>query len=245
MAQEIMTPAAGTPSASSETTTKLTRALLGCGVAAGPVFVAVGLAQALTRDGFDLTRHALSLLSNGHLGWIQIGNFLVTGLLTITAAVGMRRVLGRGPGGTWGPWLVGVYGTGLVCAGVFRADPADGFPPGTPAGQGAVSWHGVLHMVSFGVGFLCLIAACFVVARGLAALGQPRSAVLSRSSGLVILAGVAASFATAGSATAVAAVYVAVVVAWSWLAVMAARLTTELPDPTGSLNAETEPTSST
>ena len=37
-----------------------TRALLACGVVAGPLFVAVGLAQLLTREGFDPTRHPLS-----------------------------------------------------------------------------------------------------------------------------------------------------------------------------------------
>jgi hypothetical protein len=224
MAQAIMKTAAGTPSASSETTTRLTRALLACGVAAGPVFIVVVLLQARIRDGFDLTRHAASLLSNGHLGWIQITSFAVTGLLTIACAVGTRRVLGRRPGGTWGPRLVGVFGAGLISAGAFRADAADGFPPGTPPGQGQVSWHGVLHMLSFGVGFLCLIAACFVVARGLVALGRSRAASFSRISGLVILAGVAASFGTAGSSTALAFLSIAVLAAWAWLAIVAERL---------------------
>src|SRR2546425_414205 len=45
----------------------LTRTLVAYGVIAGPVYVLVSLAQALTRDGFDLTRHAWSLLSNGGL----------------------------------------------------------------------------------------------------------------------------------------------------------------------------------
>jgi uncharacterized protein DUF998 len=64
-------------------TRKLTRALLVCGVVAGPLFTVVGLTQAFTRPVFDLTRHALSLLENGNLGWIQIGNFLLTGLLFV------------------------------------------------------------------------------------------------------------------------------------------------------------------
>lgn len=51
-------------------TTKLTTALLICGIVAGPLFTVVGLTQAFTRPGFDLTRHALSLLENGDLGWI-------------------------------------------------------------------------------------------------------------------------------------------------------------------------------
>src|SRR4030088_2017127 len=51
---------------------------------AGPFYVAVSLAQALTRDGFDLTRHAWSMLANGSLGWIQITNLIVTGLIVIS-----------------------------------------------------------------------------------------------------------------------------------------------------------------
>ena len=55
--------------------------LLACGAVAGPLFIVVGLTQALTRAGFDPVKHPLSLLSVGDLGWIQITNFVVTGLL--------------------------------------------------------------------------------------------------------------------------------------------------------------------
>ena len=40
-----------------------------------------------------LSPHPLSLLSLGDLGWIQIANFVVTGLLVTACAIGMRRVL--------------------------------------------------------------------------------------------------------------------------------------------------------
>jgi hypothetical protein len=71
--------------------------LLACGTVAGPLFLTVGLIQALTRDGFDLSRHPLSLLSLGDLGWIQIANFIVTGALYVACALGARFVarLGR------------------------------------------------------------------------------------------------------------------------------------------------------
>lgn len=106
-----------------------------CGLIAGPLYVGVSLAQALTRDGFDPTRHAWSLLGNGDLGWIQILNLLTTGALTIACAVGIRRVLRGQRGGTWGPILIGVYGAGMMAAGVFTADPADGFPRVRVAGE--------------------------------------------------------------------------------------------------------------
>ncbi len=166
------TPRANAPRVFAETPTTLTRALLACGVVAGPLYLVVGVTQALTRRGFDITRHDLSLLSNGALGWIQISNLVVSGLLVLVAAVGMRRVLRAGRGRWWGPALVGVYGLGLIGAGIFTADPALGFPPGTPADAHTISGHGLLHFICGGVGFLALIVACLVLARRFAAVGR-------------------------------------------------------------------------
>jgi hypothetical protein len=52
-----------------------TKALLLGGAVAGPLFIMVGLGQALLRDGFDLGHNTLSLLSNGAFGWVQVLNF--------------------------------------------------------------------------------------------------------------------------------------------------------------------------
>jgi hypothetical protein len=149
-----------------------TARLLACGIAAGPLFLTVGLTQAFIRDGFDLSRHPLSLLSLGDLGWVQIANFVVTGGLFIACATGMRRVLRPGRGGTWGPRLVGALGAGLVMAGVFVADAGAGFPPGAPAGAPQMSWHGVLHEIGFVLSTLGTLAGCLVFARRFAGLRQ-------------------------------------------------------------------------
>src|SRR5678816_3593273 len=71
---------------------KLTNRLLRCGIVAGPLYVGLGLIQMAIRPGFDITRHSLSLMSNGNLGWIQIFNFLVTGMLLVLGAVGVKPV---------------------------------------------------------------------------------------------------------------------------------------------------------
>jgi hypothetical membrane protein len=163
--------------------TRVTRSLLGYGVVAGPFYVVVGLAQALTRDGFDISKHAWSLLTNGDLGWIQIANFVLTGLMTVAAAYGLRRALTPGRGRTWAPLLVGVYGASLVGAGIFRPDPAQGFPAGTPETT-TVSWHGAAH-------FACLIAACFVLAGRFSRDGRRGLARFSRVTGVAFLAGFA------------------------------------------------------
>ncbi|GAA5149649.1 hypothetical protein GCM10025768_13110 [Microbacterium pseudoresistens] len=46
----------------------VTRSLLGWGVVVGPFYLVIGVALALTRPGFDLSRHALSLLTLGEFG---------------------------------------------------------------------------------------------------------------------------------------------------------------------------------
>ena len=133
--------------------------LLNCGVVAGPLFLAVWLIQALTRDGFDLTKHPLSLLALGDKGWVQILNFVVCGSLFVAFAVGVRRTLRDGRGSTWAPLLLGVTGVGLIVAGLFTTDPGAGFPPGAPAGAPEqVSWHGVLHEVGFAMAQVWIVA---------------------------------------------------------------------------------------
>ena len=207
--------------------TKLTRALLICGLIAGPFYIVVSLIQALTRPGFDIMRHDLSLLANGDLGWIQITNLVLTGLLVGAFAVGMRQALPAGQGRTWGPILLGVYGLGLIGAGFFTADPAFGFPPGTPADAHAISWHGLLHFICGGVGFLALIAACFVMARLFASRRQRGWAAYSTATGVIFFAAFVGIATGSGQSWSVIGFWIGVVFAWAWISAMAARLLTQ------------------
>jgi hypothetical protein len=155
-----------TSSVSSVAQSAATRRLLVCGVIAGPLFVVTTIAQAATRDGFDPVIHPLSMLALSDLGWIQIANFIVSGLLALVGAVGLRRALDGGPGAKWGPRLFGLYGIALVWGGVFVSDPAFGYPAGTPDGAPAEqSWHSILHAFAAPVAGLALLAAAFVFAR--------------------------------------------------------------------------------
>ena len=94
--------------------THKTRAALTCGAIAGPLFTVAGLTQAATRAGFDPAKHQLSLLSNGSLGWVQMLNFIITGGLFLTGAMGMRATLTSGRGSKWGPRLIAAFGPFLV-----------------------------------------------------------------------------------------------------------------------------------
>ena len=165
----------------------VTRGLLGYLALAGPFYIVVSMAQALTRRGFSLTRDEWSLLALGHLGWIQTANLILTGAMTLAGAIGVRRAAGRSAAaGIWAPRLLAGYGLALIGAGIFHADPADGFPSGAHAGgPPPITWHGTLHLVSGSIGFGCLIAACFVIARSYARRGQRRAAVVSRVVGIV------------------------------------------------------------
>lgn len=141
-----------------------TRLLLLGGVVAAPLFLAVWALQALTRDGFRPTYHPLSLLALGDGGWVQIANFVVTGLLLVGAGVGLRRALDRRARSTWVAVLVGLMGVGLVVAGVFVTDPGAGFPAGAPDGAPVMSWHGAVHEVGFVLTQLAFVALAVVLA---------------------------------------------------------------------------------
>ena len=162
--------------------------LLACGMLAGPFYIIVGAIQMTIRPGFDPNRHALSLLSNGHLGWIQVANFLITGVLLIAGAIGLRNSLFSGRGRKWAPRMLALYGLGLIGAGFFSADPGLGFPPGTPLAHNPISWHGEMHFVSGGLGFTGLIATTFILAARFRDLAQPGWAAYSLITGIVFLA---------------------------------------------------------
>lgn len=202
----------------------VTRSLLGYGVIAGPIYVVTSLAQALTRDGFDLTRHEWSLLANGDFGWIQSTNLIVTGLMVVAFAVGLHRTGSATTGGGWASRLVGVYGLGMVGAGAFRADPGLGFPPGTPDGMGEVSWHGVLHFVCAGIGFLALIVACLVLARRFAARGVRGMSRFSVVTGVAFLAGFVGVASGGGSIALNLAFTAAIMLVWAWMSVVSVHL---------------------
>ncbi|MDH6124615.1 DUF998 domain-containing protein [Kitasatospora sp. GP82] len=196
-----------------------TRALVTGGIVAGPLFLGLGVTQGLTRDGFDFTRNAISQLSLGGLGWIQVTSFLLTGVLVIAGAVGMRRALRDTPGGMWAPRLIGVFGASFLLAAVFTADPGGGFPAGAPDTHAAsLSWHGSIHMLSGTVGYLALCAAFLVLARHFAAHQYRGWALSSRLMPLGVLTGFAASSATVLAFTAGAGLGLL------WLTAVTARL---------------------
>ena len=149
--------------------------LLGCGVIGPLLFVVVFLIEGATRPGYSAWRTDVSYLALSNQGWEQIANFLICGALCIAFAVGLRRMWRTGRGSVWGPLLIGLFGLGLLLAGVFVIDPGEGYPPGAPTSGSLQTWHGWIHGINGLLLFnVVLPAACFVLSRRFAANPQSR-----------------------------------------------------------------------
>ncbi len=206
---------------------KLTQGLLICGITLAPLFFVVLIIQFFTRAGFDVRRTPISLLSLGDLGWIQIANFIIAGLLALACAIGMRRAFAGSKGGTWGPLLIAACGLGLILAGTFHPDAGYSFPPGAPAGMVLpMSGHAIVHYVAFAIIFIPLIAACFVFFRRFRALGQHGWSIYSVATGIVIPVFIAVGFTT----NTIPAITVTAAIALGWVSAVAARLHAEFQE---------------
>ncbi|WP_147917911.1 DUF998 domain-containing protein [Ruania zhangjianzhongii] len=206
----------------------VTRSLLGWGVVAGPFYLVVGLVLALTRSGFDLSRHALSLLMLGEHGWMQRTTIIVAGLMVLAAAYGVLRAIRDGRGLAIGI-LTGVYGLCLVLSGIVIPDPVAGFPPG--AEGGVASAGGIGHLMAGALGFVALAVAAFTYSRWAAQRGASGQSRLGVVSAVVIVAGFVGGAALAQSPAGVALLWLAVLAGWAWLALASAHLYTVVPHP--------------
>ncbi|GAB3825423.1 hypothetical protein GCM10028799_45190 [Kribbella italica] len=184
--------------------------MLGLGVLAGPLNLVVVFTQAFTRDGFDIRKHAGSMLTLGEHGWIQSTNFVLTGILVILGAAGLKRAMG-----TTAAVLLTIFGAGTAAGGLFLPDPALGFPTGAPEGQG--SWHGAAHFAAGGIGFIAFIACCVVVGNHFRRTSAPQWAAASYVTGAFFLAAFAGIASGSASETLTLGFWAAIVIAWVWL----------------------------
>jgi hypothetical protein len=138
------------------------KALIRCGVIAGPLFVATFLVEGALKPNYDPVRHPVSSLALGPYGWTQAANFILAGLLTLAFAVGLLGLPGVRQ--TIGAVLVGVWAIGLIGAGIFVTDPVSGYPPGTPPTPVEATTAGMLHDAFSVPAFFGLGLACFFLA---------------------------------------------------------------------------------
>jgi hypothetical membrane protein len=207
----------------SDMTTKL---LLVCGAIAGPFFTVAWIVEGTTRTNYNPLRHPISSLSISELGWTQSANFIITGLLTLAFAFGLRRILPHRRGSTWGPWLIATIAIGLLGAGIFVTDPLNGYPPGTANLSLQYSVPGRLHRLFSAFVFLGLPIACIVFARQFSRSGERRWTIYSVVTGVafvVMFIVTSMGFAQVATLAEYAGLFqrITLTIGWAWLTLLA------------------------
>jgi hypothetical protein len=127
-----------------------------------------------------------------------------------------------------GPALIGVWGVGLLGAGIFATDPVSGYPAGTPPLPDPPTWAGILHDAFSLPAFLGLAGAMLVFTYAFARRRAWIWSLYSGLSGLAFLAGfvlASAGFSQAAALVATAGLWqrLTVGIGWLWLALLAVR----------------------
>ncbi len=139
---------------------KFTQHLLQAGVIGPIFFVLVFIIDGFLHPTYSQMSQMVSFLSVQANGWIQIANFVISGLLLIAFAIGffqcMQPIIQRGHLIVIS-LLLFLVGAGLVNDGINVTAL-----PGQPLGL-----HGSLHVLGFLVIFGSLIAASFLAGRQL------------------------------------------------------------------------------
>ncbi|MBK9732332.1 MAG: DUF998 domain-containing protein [Chitinophagaceae bacterium] len=140
---------------------KTTKALLICGQTGCILFIAMFLIQGQLREGYTPLKFPISSLSIGQFGWIQITNFIISGVLIFLSAIGFRQATPSLKNSIWISRLIGAVGFGLVGAGLFSSDPVYGYPTTEPLAVAQFTIHGHLHDFFSIIVFVCLPIAIF------------------------------------------------------------------------------------
>lgn len=198
--------------------------LLICGMIAGPLFVIVFLIEGSLRANYNVLRQPVSALAQGERGWIQQANFIVTGVLMLAYAFGLHSALIAYGGSFWVPFLIGLYATGLICAGIFVTDHTD--TPNNMRAPQKRNVHGVIHDLSSLVVFIPLFIACFVFANLFAMLDLWGWQLYSIATGIFFGAGFVLFAKGFARREKFAGLFqrLTIAIGWIWLALIAAHL---------------------
>ena len=162
----------------------MTEIFLVCGMIAGPLFTIAWIIEGATRVDYNPIRHPISSLSIGSLGWTQVVNFEITGLLVVLFAFAVWRMFRIQRVTAWGSLLIGIIGIGLIGAGIFIADPLNGYPLNT-LDNSVSTIHGMYHNLFSLFVFIGLPVACFVFSRYFARLRLIRWVKFSLITGII------------------------------------------------------------
>ncbi|MEV0076772.1 DUF998 domain-containing protein [Nocardia neocaledoniensis] len=201
-----------------------TRVLLACGIAAPVLNIVVLLVLGAIRPDYNPLVVPDSNLELGPGGWMQITNYIVTGLLLLAFGAGLRRVVPTGRGATWLSILLCAYALTFVAIGPVLPDPSLGYPVGEPE---TLTVHGAVHSLLGIVQFGSLTAACFVLAGRDKARGKHGLARYSTVNGILV-AGTYIAFALVAKLVeggpAGLIERLGLIACGSWIAVLAIRM---------------------
>lgn len=126
------------------------RLCLWAGIVAPLFFVVVFTIDGFLTPGYSAMRDVVSFLELGPTGWIQILNFLITGLLLVFFAFGFFQWMRSRSASVWlyaTTILIALSGVGLIMAALFLPDAP---------GSSQVTMNGILHTIAFTLVFLSL-----------------------------------------------------------------------------------------
>lgn len=119
------------------------------------LFVSVFTLEGYIRLGYDPRSAFVSELSLGARGWIQIANFIATGLLVLLFTRAIAAEFNAGRASKAGPILLTIVGFSLLLSGPFVMDPAS-----TP--RDVMSLRSRLHWGFGALVFSLSPVSCFV-----------------------------------------------------------------------------------
>jgi hypothetical protein len=126
-------------------------------MAGAVLFVSVFTVYGWLYPGYSWAGMFVSELSLGPWGWVQILNFVLTGILLLLFGLGLAAHFPTGTASRAGPLLVQAIGISLIASGPFVTDPSAMF--------GQASTHGIVHGIFGAVVFTCAPLSCFVFHR--------------------------------------------------------------------------------
>ena len=128
------------------------------------MFLGLTTVQGLIRPGFDSWHQAVSALSLGPGGWLQMVNLVAFGAAIASTTPAWRRLLAGGRGSASYPILTAAIGISFVVVGLVKQDPAPGYDP-EGLGLEVPTALGLVHLAVAGVAAGCSVASLFVIAR--------------------------------------------------------------------------------
>ena len=139
------------------------RRRLSIGLAAGVLSLASTTIQGLYRADFDPWHQAISALSLGPGGWLQMLNLIAFGAAVLTTVGPWHRILAGATGSTAYPVLTALVGVSFIGVGLIPQDPAPGYDP-QGLGLETPTPHGLVHLAFAAIAAASSVAGLFVMA---------------------------------------------------------------------------------